>query len=902
MINKKIVIIILLVCVSLVKADTPYVVLDTQGTDNLPTVRLGDVIGYCSLEGCIMRGDINMNNYSIINVNYINVTYINLTTIYGDIYGTLYGFWNGSSDYYTIAQIDQNFTDFAIGIAGDYVPYTGATTDVDLGSHNLTADNITTNNIAVIDFVLSNLLPSPTLTWDLGSGANRWNNLYVADISSEYIDTYGVVALENISADIFISNGDQYCNSTDCYSIAEFLDNDVYDDGWINTTMADTYVPYTGATADVDLGIRDLTATDLFILDDSIFNDDVEIGGVLGVNGTSEFRDDVSIVKSGVTVLEVETLNDTAEFRLLADGTNDLYIYTYGSNKTGTYYGLPKGNTSYVDARGQRLVIGTFDSSPLYLATDRTAQWIVTVDGHFIPADDEFIDIGDYTSRVRDIYVLGENDQGGIHFVEDDGSYGNLSMDDDFNLLWNGNIIVNSSGNTSWVGNIWEVVNNVVKLKTPRDVNLSNKTIKDVYCVNFSNGDSMCGSSSINIYVGEKIKASIGEDETNFYGQITNNDNIAGGSRFTEWNKNGSSKAFSAMTAKNYDNETMSFGIWNNNQDIISDYIGTFGGIGMVADAIMTFTHYYNQRFSWRINPLDDENVSNTVEIMSLDEDGLNVTGNLTIGDRITFKNGESIDNEVDGWIRILGNISATGTIYNLGDISTLGNVFAAGIGSAGSYIPNLFATQISATTINATTIYAALVLSSTLTSEIINVTTAYFSEVFTDKLTVDGNITSDYADFKTKVAKYHKSGSINTLDTNWHNMTWDITVDSESTTGFVLSNENDTITTNFDGIIAFDYCLHPINNGAAGTEMGVLARVIVDDVETRCSQGFDTQTRKSGYGSDVRVAGTVNVTSGSIIRLEYQVDNADLDFEGNSGFDNPVAATIELVKISDLD
>jgi len=26
------------------------------------------------------------------------------------------------------------------------------------------------------------------------------------------------------------------------------------------------------------------------------------------------------------------------------------------------------------------------------------------------------------------------------------------------------------------------------------------------------------------------------------------------------------------------------------------------------------------------------------------------------------------------------------------------------------------------------------------------------------------------------------------------------------------------------------------------------------------------------------------------------------LDFEGNSGFDNPVAATIELVKISDLD
>ena len=164
----------------------------------------------------------------------------------------------------------------------------------------------------------------------------------------------------------------------------------------------------------------------------------------------------------------------------------------------------------------------------------------------------------------------------------------------------------------------------------------------------------------------------------------------------------------------------------------------------------------------------------------------------------------------------------------------------------------------------------------------------------------VTGNFSSDYADFKTKTAKYHNDGTINTLDTNWHNMTWNITVDTESTTGFVL--DNDTITTDFDGIIDYSYCFHPINNGAGGTEMGVLTRLIIDDVEARCSQSFNTQTRKSGYGSDIRAEGTVNVTSGSTIRLEYKVDNTGLDFEGNSGFDNPVASSLTLKKLSDLD
>ena len=41
----------------------------------------------------------------------------------------------------------------------------------------------------------------------------------------------------------------------------------------------------------------------------------------------------------------------------------------------------------------------------------------------------------------------------------------------------------------------------------------------------------------------------------------------------------------------------------------------------------------------------------------------LNVTGNITLGEKITFAFGEIIDNLVDGWLRITGNLNVTGNI-----------------------------------------------------------------------------------------------------------------------------------------------------------------------------------------------------------------------------------------------
>ena len=49
----------------------------------------------------------------------------------------------------------------------------------------------------------------------------------------------------------------------------------------------------------------------------------------------------------------------------------------------------------------------------------------------------------------------------------------------------------------------------------------------------------------------------------------------------------------------------------------------------------------------------DNVSVDDTLFIKNV-----NLTGNLTLADKITFKLGEFIDNLVDGWLRITGNLN----------------------------------------------------------------------------------------------------------------------------------------------------------------------------------------------------------------------------------------------------
>jgi len=231
-------------------------------------------------------------------------------------------------------------------------------------------------------------------------------------------------------------------------------ENYFYPDGTsINDTLSSDYVPYTGATDDVDLGTNDFSSRDGSFSGDVVVTGQTDLYGIFYSYNQAIFNNSIYLGRDGDSIITSETTDTTgsSQFRLLADGNNDLYIYTYGSEAAGTYYGLPRNKSSYVDAQGERLIIGTFDDSPMYLASSRDARLILTENGDFIPYDDNDIITGNASNRWKDIYVVGEESKG-IHFVEDDGSYGNLSMDDDFNLLWNGVKIVNGSGNITMGG------------------------------------------------------------------------------------------------------------------------------------------------------------------------------------------------------------------------------------------------------------------------------------------------------------------------------------------------------------------------------------------------------------------------------------------------------------------
>ena len=265
--------------------------------------------------------------------------------------------------------------------------------------------------------------------------------------ATEFWNT-NIGSLENVDATQFENNGGTLNISTT----------------WLTTFGNNLWCALTGCTmaGNINMGNNDITN-----IDNVEINNDLDIGGILEVIGASYFNgfgifyNNLYIYNETEEVfleLESENSSEGVQIRLLEDGTNDLYIYTYGSTAAGTYYGLPRAGSSYVDAQGERFVLGTFDDSPMYLSTSQDPRFILTDVGDLIPYDDKYYDIGNTTNRLKDLYILGEDGDGGIRFVEDDGSYGNLSMDDDFNLLWNGNIIGNSSFNESHISGIYALI------------------------------------------------------------------------------------------------------------------------------------------------------------------------------------------------------------------------------------------------------------------------------------------------------------------------------------------------------------------------------------------------------------------------------------------------------------
>ena len=70
----------------------------------------------------------------------------------------------------------------------------------------------------------TDFLPDSTLSYDIGSGASRWDWLYVRNISTENIE---------VSENLIINN---LCNSTNCYTLSNLLTGSGGISPWLNTS------------------------------------------------------------------------------------------------------------------------------------------------------------------------------------------------------------------------------------------------------------------------------------------------------------------------------------------------------------------------------------------------------------------------------------------------------------------------------------------------------------------------------------------------------------------------------------------------------------------------------------------------------------------------------------------
>lgn len=150
---------------------------------------------------------------------------------------------------------------------------------------------------------------------------------------------------------------------------------------------------------------------------------------------------------------------------------------------------------------------------------------------------------------------------------------------------------------------------------------------------------------------------------------------------------------------------------------------------------------------------------------------------------------------------------------------------------------------------------------------------------------------------------KWHRIDTINTSTADvWQNVKFTENVDNESTYGFEANSDSTGFVSSIKGLFKISGCGHWKWNGGDSSTVKVFIRVTVNDVEKRCSQSNDTRTNLSGDDGTLPYFGTILLNPNDVIRVQYRVDNVNLDFEGNAVFDYPISFSVNIFKISDKD
>jgi hypothetical protein len=188
----------------------------------------------------------------------------------------------GTSGASTLVGSTLNIPNYSTDLSG-YVPYTGATTNVNLGTFDLTADVITG---ATGSFASSGSSDTFAINHSSGSGValnitkgGNGEGLYINKTSGS---GNAATIIGTLNATTLVKSGG---------TSSQFLkaDGSVDSNTYLTTgTASSTYVPYTGATSGVDLGIYNLTSNAL------------KVDGTVAAGGCLNIKQNNSTVATGV--------------------------------------------------------------------------------------------------------------------------------------------------------------------------------------------------------------------------------------------------------------------------------------------------------------------------------------------------------------------------------------------------------------------------------------------------------------------------------------------------------------------------------------------------------------------------------------------------------------------------
>ena len=171
--------------------------------------------------------------------------------VHNDLTGLQGGGGEGSEYYHLNLNVWDSVTSFLD--TSNFVDNTliiGSGINLLFNDGNVTADYGFLDSLNVTgDSYFGNIFPQESLTYDLGSGSNRWLWGYFANISAEYIDVFGITASENITA-----NG--FCNAGGCYNLSTIGGGNA---SWNESLANDLYVNVIGDTMTGDLVAQNIT-------------------------------------------------------------------------------------------------------------------------------------------------------------------------------------------------------------------------------------------------------------------------------------------------------------------------------------------------------------------------------------------------------------------------------------------------------------------------------------------------------------------------------------------------------------------------------------------------------------------------------------------------------------------